>query len=88
LPQGAFVTRLMRLTMDVNFSPTLYWVNLIQYDNVSEVVGANKRLRWIPKAGQETLIVLNHRMQDRDRDNGFRSELMDLSLRVGYTFRF
>jgi hypothetical protein len=88
LPQGAFVTRLMRLTMDVNFSPTLYWVNLIQYDNVSEVVGANMRLRWIPKAGQETLIVLNHRMQDRDRDNRFRSELMDLSLRVGYTFRF
>ena len=88
LPQGAFVTRLMRLTMDVNFSSTLYWVNLIQYDNVSEVVGANMRLRWIPKAGQETLIVLNHRMQDRDRDNRFRSELMDLSLRVGYTFRF
>jgi hypothetical protein len=88
LPQGTFVTRLVRLTTDVNFSSTLYWVNLIQYDNVSEVIGANVRLRWIPKAGQESLIVLNHRMEDRDQDNVFRSELTDLSVRISYTFRF
>jgi hypothetical protein len=88
LPQGAFVTRLMRFTTEVNFSSTLYWVNLIQYDNVSEVIGANLRLRWIPRAGQESLIVLNHRMQDRDKDNAFRSELTDLSVRMSHTLRF
>jgi hypothetical protein len=88
LPEGAFVTRLARLTTEINFSSTLYWVNLIQYDNVSEVIGANLRLRWIPKAGQETLIVLNHRMQDRDKDNRFSSEVMDVSVRASYTFRF
>ena len=63
-------------------------MNLIQYDNVSEVIGANLRLRWIPKAGQESLIVLNHRMQDRDKDNTFSSEVMDVSMRASYTFRF
>jgi hypothetical protein len=52
------------------------------------VIGANLRLRWIPKAGQETLIVLNHRMQDRDKDNRFSSEVMDVSVRASYTFRF
>ena len=88
LPQGAFVTRLARLTTEVNFSSTLYWVNLIQYDNVSEVLGVNARLRWIPKAGQESLLVLNHRLQDRDNDNAFRSELMDLSIKFSHTFRF
>ena len=88
LPEGSFVTRLARLTTEVNFSSTLYWVNLIQYDNVSEVIGANLRLRWIPKAGQESLIVLNHRMQDRDKDNTFSSEVMDVSVRASYTFRF
>ena len=88
LPQGDFITRLTRLTTDVNFSSTLYWVSLIQYDNVSEVIGVNTRLNWIPKAGQEGLIVLNHSLQDRDRDDAFRSELLDISVKLNYTFRF
>jgi hypothetical protein len=88
LPQGSFITRLMRLTTEVNFSSTLYWVNLIQYDNVSERLGVNARLRWIPKAGQEGLIVLNHTLQDRDNDNAFVSELLDVNLKLSYTFRF
>jgi hypothetical protein len=88
LPQGDFITRLTRLTMDVNFSSTLYWVSLVQYDNVSEVIGVNTRLNWIPKAGQEGLIVLNHSLQDRDRDDVFRSDLLDVSVKLSYTFRF
>ena len=88
LPEGAFITRLMRLTTDVNFSSTLYWVSLIQYDNVSEVIGVNTRLNWIPKAGQEGLIVFNHSLHDRDRDDVFRSELLDVSVKLNYTFRF
>jgi hypothetical protein len=63
-------------------------VTLVQYDNVSEVIGVNTRLRWIPRAGQESLLVLNHRLEDRDKDNRFRSEVMDLSVRLSYTFRF
>ena len=88
LPQGDFITRLTRLTADVNFSSTLYWVSLIQYDNVSEVIGVNTRLNWIPKAGQEGLIVLNHSLQDRDRNGAFGSELLDISVKLNYTFRF
>ena len=88
LVQGDFVTRVMRLTTEVNFSSTLYWVNLIQYDDVSEVLGINARLHWVPIAGQEGLIVLNRRLQDRDKDNSFRSELLDLNVKFSYTFRF
>ena len=88
LPQGEFITRLTRLTADINFSSTLYWVSLIQYDNVSEVIGVNTRLNWIPRAGQEGLIVLNHSLQDTDRDGAFRSALLDISVKLNYTFRF
>jgi hypothetical protein len=52
------------------------------------VIGLNTRLNWIPKAGQEGLIVLNHSLQDRDRDNAFRSDLLDVSIKLNYTFRF
>jgi hypothetical protein len=88
LPHGLFITRLMRFTTEVNFSTRLSWVTLTQYDNVSEVIGVNTRLRWIPKAGQEGLFVLNHSLQDRDNDNSFQSELADISFKAGYTFRF
>ena len=88
LPQGHFITRLIRLTTEVNFSSTAYWATLIQYDNASEVLGANSRFVWIPTAGQKALVVLNHRLQDRDNDNSFQSELLDLNLKLSYTFRF
>ena len=88
LVQGDFVTRVVRLTTEVNFSSTLYWVSLIQYDDVSEVLGINTRLNWLPVAGQQGLIVVNHRLQDRDKDNSFTSERLDLNVKFSYTFRF
>lgn len=88
LPQGAFVTRLTQLRAEYVFSLKLSWSNLIQYDNLSENVGFNSRLRWVPRAGQEGFIVLNHNLQDIDRDNRFDSTLSDLSVKFSYTFRF
>jgi hypothetical protein len=88
LPQGNFVTHLSTLTTEVNFSSTLYWINLVQYDNISEIIGLNARLVWMPTAGQEALIVFNHSMQDRDKDNSFVNELNDISVKLSYTFRF
>jgi hypothetical protein len=88
LPQGDFITRLSTLTTQTAFSSTLFWVNLFQYDNVSEEVGLNTRFQWIPKAGQEGFIVLNYNMQDRDKDNAFAAAAFDTSVKVRYTFRF
>lgn len=88
LPQGSFITRLSSVNTQVAFSPTLYWISLVQYDNLSEEIGINTRLQWVPKAGQEAFIVLNHNMQDLDRDNSFHSARSDLSVKFRYTFRF
>lgn len=88
LPSGRFISRLIGLKTDIAFSSTLYWVNLIQYDNISEVMGINSRLHWIPRAGQDGFIVLNHNLQDFDKDNSFDSMEADLSLKFNYTFRF
>jgi hypothetical protein len=88
LPQGNFITRLTSVNSQVAFSSTLYWINLIQYDNLSEEIGVNTRLQWIPKAGQEGFIVLNYNVEDRDRDNTFNTAFSDLSVKFRYTFRF
>ncbi|HMB72726.1 MAG TPA: carbohydrate binding family 9 domain-containing protein [Gammaproteobacteria bacterium] len=88
LPQGDFISRLVSVSSAYAFSPNLYWINLIQYDNVSEEFGINTRLQWIPKAGQEGFVVLNHNLQDFDKDNTFKSASSDLSVKFKYTFRF
>jgi len=88
LPDGRFISRLIGVTTEVIFSSTLYWVNLIQYDNISEEMGINSRLQWVPRAGQEGFIVLNHNLQDYDKDDSFKSTEADLSLKFNYTFRF
>jgi hypothetical protein len=88
LPQGDFISRLVTLSSAYAFSQSLYWITLIQYDNVSEEVGVNTRLQWIPKAGQEGFIVLNHNLQDVDKDNSFHSAASDFSVKFKYTFRF
>ena len=88
LPQGAFVTRLANFASEIAFNPDLLWISRVQYDNVSEVVGINSRLHWVLRDGREAYLVLNHNLQDYDRDNSFDETLSDLSVKVNYTFRF
>ena len=88
LPWGDFNTRLVSLRADVIFSATVSWSTLLQYDNVSESMGINSRLSWIPEAGREIFIVLNHNLQDLDLNNRFESALADLAFKVNYTFRY
>lgn len=88
LPQGDFTLRLARIGLDFIFSNTLSWINLIQYDNDSEILGINSRLHWIPQAGREAFIVLNYNLEDVDRNDSFHSNLADLSMKFSYTFRF
>jgi hypothetical protein len=88
LPQGDFAARLVSMGIDYVFSSTLSWVNLIQYDNVTETMGVNMRLHWIPEAGRELFFVINHNLQDFDRDNSFDSQQADVTLKYTHTFRF
>lgn len=88
LPQGDFTTRLSSVNTQLAFTSNLYWISLVQYDNVSEEIGINTRLQWIPQAGQEAFIVLNYNLQDLDQDNTFNTAFTDLSMKFRYTLRF
>ena len=88
LPGGNFNTRLVGVGTDIIFSATTSWLTLVQYDNVTETMGVNSRLHWIPEAGRELFIVFNHNLQDIDLNNRFESMLSDLAIKLNYTFRF
>ena len=59
----------------------------MQYDNTAEVMALNSRLRYIPEAGREIILVLNHGA-DVDAANRLSSTRSDLNLKVSYTFRY
>jgi hypothetical protein len=88
LPQGDFITRLVTLNLDVAFNVAWSWENFFQYDNVSDTIGVNSILRWIPQAGREAVLVVNSQFEDFDRDRSFRTLSSDLTFKLSYTFRF
>jgi hypothetical protein len=88
LPGGSFTVRNTSFTAQYVFSSTLSWINLIQYDNFSEVVGFNSRLHWIPEAGREGYIVFNHNLADPEKNDSFHSTSADVAIKFSYTFRF
>lgn len=88
LPQGDFTVRQISLNSTINFNADITWSNRIQYDNVSEGMGLNSRLYWIPEPGREAYLVVNWGLSDADKDNEFHSTSSDFTVKYNYTFRF
>ncbi len=87
LPSGSFTSHLASLRSDVAFNSKWSWSNIAQYDNTSEAFGINSRLRYLPEAGKEVVLVLNHG-GSVDPDNRFSSDYSGLNLKLSYTFRY
>ena len=88
LPEGRFITRLASLRADWIFSRKWSWENYIQYDNDTNSIGANSILRFVPRAGQQALLVLNRDFERRLPENRFHSVGQELVAKISYTFRF
>src|SRR5262249_3766958 len=69
LAEGSFVARIVTARASVRFSPSLSWDNIVQYDNFSENMGFNSRVRWEITPGDEVFFVVN---QGYDVEDGHR----------------
>ncbi len=87
LPSGSFTSHLASLKADLAFNSKWSWSNLLQYNNTDDVFGLNSRLRYIPEAGQEMILVFNHHA-DVDVGNRLHGKRSDLNLKISYTFRY
>jgi len=87
LPSGSFTSHLASLRSDIAFNSRWSWSNLLQYNNTADAAGINSRLRYIPEAGREVILVLNHGA-DVDPENRLQSTVNDINLKVSYTFRY
>ena len=91
LDAGDFTTRVISLRANAAFNVQWAWTTSLQYDNVSQRIGVNTRLRYIPRFGQSLLLALNHDfdvIDDEDDRRVIKSRQREFSTRVNYTFRF
>ena len=87
LPSGSFISRLASLRADIAFNSKWSWSNLLQYDNTAEVAGLNSRLRYMPEAGKDIMLVLNHGASIND-DNSLTGTNSEINVKLSYTFRY
>ena len=86
LEDGDFDTQLARLRANVSFSPELSWNNFLQWDNESDTIGVQSRLRWIPVPHQEVFLVFNETLESDSSRSAPLSQ--ELAFKVTYALRF
>jgi len=86
LPEGKFTERLFQGRIRMNFSPDLELSSFIQYDNGSNVLASNTRLRWTFRPVGDLFVVYNHAVRDRPEDR-LRFESNEMIVKVGYEVR-
>lgn len=65
LPQGKINENVYQLKLDFYFSPDLGFMNYIQYDSVSRLLGWSARLRWEIKPGNFIYLIYNSNWERR-----------------------
>jgi hypothetical protein len=88
LAEGRFYTRLYRGISELQFTPFISWVNNVQYDTQSAVLGWQSRFRWIVRPGSDLYFVYVHNWLDDPLRNRFASLDRRASSKLLYTHRF
>ena len=88
LPDGAFDVRIISANANYAFNSKWSWINLIQYDNFSNGVGLNSRLRWNPQAGEDLYVVVNYNFDSEGTFSELSSNNSEIVLKYTKNFRF
>ncbi len=84
LPEGRFVTNLVKLRLSYSFSPRLYVQALVQWNDVIDNWSTNLRLAWLQTANTGFFVVYN---ENRDPTTGGVG-LRDHSFTIKYSHMF
>ncbi|MCP4007199.1 MAG: carbohydrate binding family 9 domain-containing protein [bacterium] len=84
--KGDFTQRLVRMDLNVGITADLSWTNRIQYDNISDSIGLNSRVRWEIESGNEFFLVWNQGwVADANR---VAPTATQATAKIGWTYRY
>lgn len=81
-----FTIQLARARFQVNFTPDILWITVVQYDNATESAQFQTRLRWIVEPGREFFVVVGQNLDAKPGD--LRVRETQPAAKVRWTFRF
>jgi hypothetical protein len=89
LPGGREQIRVGQLALNLNFTPDMQLRSQLQYDSVSQALGALLRYRWEYAPGAEIFAALGEAalVTGAPPSLGYHSEGSELLVRVGYRFQ-
>lgn len=90
MPSGHEQIRIGQLTLNLNFTPDMQLRSQLQYDSVSDTLGALLRYRWEYAPGSEVFAALGEaaRVTGALPSLGYHSSGSELLLRLGHRFQF
>ena len=86
MPEGNFIKDRYGVKLRVNVSPDLQFNSLVQYDNTSNTVGSNTRVRWTFNPAGDLFLVYNHNISTFPERWTFDSNA--LLVKVQYALRY
>jgi hypothetical protein len=87
-PGRAFVTQIGSMRLDLHLTPELSIYNLVQFDNESNVLGWQSRLRWIYSPGCEFFALLGTAWERDADDDSLVPTQQSLQFKLVHTLRF
>ena len=88
LPGGDFHTLVVNSAVQWTPTSNLLLTGDVQYDNVSEEVGLNGRVRWTVKPGSDVYLVVNQSLAKVGAERRYESVGREAVAKVGWTWRF
>jgi len=88
LPGGDFDTLVVNSSVQWTPTTSLLLTGDLQYDNVSEEIGINGRLRWAVKPGSDVYFVVNQSLAKIGPERRYESAGREAVAKVGWTWRF
>ena len=86
LPDLDFSTNLFRIRSNIDLTPNLALTNILQFDDVSDVLGLFNRFRWTLTPGSDLFLVFSYNWIQID--NRFEPIEAQSALKINYTYRF
>lgn len=86
LPEGDFETDLIRFTGNVDLTPFTAFTSIVQFDNLSNLLGLYHRFRWTLRPGADLFLV--HTWNWVQIENRFDPVETGGAIKVNFTHRF
>lgn len=86
LPERRFNTDLLRFRGNIDLSPNVAITNILQYDNLSELLGFFSRFRWTITPGSDLFLVYTTNWIQLD--NRFDPIETEGAIKISYNYRF